>query len=121
MPLVMSNSGALEIPLHEAPEVHHEAPELTRTTVAESNGYFHGDTASSLSDGYIQGPTSKKPSERRKCGLSPVQLWMLALLVAFLALGAIIGGTLGGLAIQRNHSRYEEHLRPPVTSFNRHC
>ena len=106
----MSNSGAPEISLHEAPEVHHDAPEPSRTIFAESNGYFHGDTPSILSDGYIQGQTAKKLRGRRKCGLSPIQFWMLVLLVAFLAVGAIIGGALGGLAVQRNNPMYEKTL-----------
>lgn len=117
----MSYSGAPELALHEAPEVHHEAPELTRTTVAEPNGYSHGDMASNLSDGYIQGQPSKKLRERRKCGLSPFQLWMLFLLVAFLAVGAIIGGALGGIAIQRNHSKYGEALCHRVIFFSGYC
>lgn len=105
--LVMSHSEAPEIPLHEAPEINHEAPELARTTPTGPDDYSPGFSASTLNEGKNEGRTLKIVQKRRRCGLSPVQFWMLLLLVAMLVVGAAIGGALGGIAMHHNQSKYE--------------
>ena len=106
-PLVMLLSEAPEIPLHEAPEINHEAPELARTTPAGPDDCSPGQSASTLSGGDNEGRTLKIVQKRRRCGLSPVQFWILLLLVAILVVGAAIGGALGGIAMQHKQSKYE--------------
>lgn len=103
----MLHSEAPEIPLHEAPEINHEAPELVRTTRSDPDDYSPGNSASTF-EGKIVARTSKTAQKRKRCGLSPVQFWILLLLVAILIVGAAIGGALGGIAMQRNRSKYEK-------------
>ena len=103
----MLHSEAPEIPLHEAPEINHEAPELARTTPTGPDDYSPGHSASTLGRGDKEGRTSKVVQKRKRCGLSPIQFWILLLLVVFLVIGAAIGGALGGIAMQHKQSKYE--------------